>query len=272
MALPGCRGRIMIRPVDIRELVRALLPHTSRHRIIALLQAFFDETGIHAGSPVTFVAGFIGTADQWYDVCIQWGAEMKGEMFHYKNMRMQGERLNRLAIILASSKLQVIAAGFCGDWNRAISHNPDWKNRFPSCYQFAFEFCVDQMEQWTNAGWKNEPIALTFSRQNDYAKRAEEIWRTFRGNGFWKNMASFAYGDPEIILALQTADMIAYETFQCMKAGNTEEVCQKWPLVKRLLARGEPLLGNYMTTENFIKNMEEMDNKGRIYLNTIPKS
>jgi hypothetical protein len=260
----------VIRTIDIRELARALLPHTSRHKVIALLSAFFDETGIHAGAPVTFVAGFIGTDDQWAKVCDHWDVEMNGEVFHYKTMCLEEERLDRLAVILASSELQVIAAGFCGDWNKAISHKPDWKNRFPSCYHFALETCVDQMDQWAAEGWNSEPIALMFSRQNEYAKRAEEIWRTFRGNGLWNNFVSFAYGDPETVLQLQPADMIAYETFQCMQS-NAAETCQKWPLVKRLLAKGAPLLGNYMTTESFIQNMEESDRKGRIILKTVPK-
>jgi hypothetical protein len=52
---------------------------------------------------------------------------------------------------------------------------------------------------------------------------------------------------------------------------NTEEVCQKWPLVKRLLAKGARLLGNYMTTESLIQSMEETDRKGRIYHKTVPK-
>jgi hypothetical protein len=258
-------------PDDIRNWLKGLLPDSARLKVIALLHAYFDETGIHAGSPVTFVSGFIGTADEWAAVNALWAAEMKGEVFHYKNMRFQGERLNHLALILASSRLEVVSAGFRGDWSKAISHKADWKVRFPSCYNLVFEFCVDQMNQWTEQGWNNEPIALIFSRQNEYAKRAEEVWRTFRGNDLWKHLVTFTYGDPETTLQLQAADMIAYETFQCMKVG-TDEVWQDWPLVRRLLAKGKPLLGNYMTTESFIQNMEEMDRKGRIFLKTVPKT
>jgi Protein of unknown function (DUF3800) len=235
-----------------------------------MLQAYFDETGIHAGSLVTFVAGFIGSADQWAVVNAQWAEEMGDEVFHYKNMRMQGERLDRLAAILALSGLNVVSAGFTGNWDMAIEHHPDWKTRFPSCYHFVFEMCVEQMDRWTDRVWNGEPIAIVFSRQNEYASRAEEIWRTHQANGFWKKLATFNYGDPKTVLPLQAADMIAYETFQCKRI-DTDEVWHQWPLSKKLIEHGVPQLGGYHTLESFIGMMERADRMGRVFMKKVPK-
>lgn len=247
------------------------MPVGSRQRAIILLYAYFDETGTHAWSPATFVAGFIGSVDEWNATSLLWKDEMKGETFHYKNMTSEQDRLDTLSTILADSKLQVIAAGFKGDWKKAISHRTDWKIRFPSSYHLAFELCIDQMNQWASSVWNDQPIALIFSRHDEYASRADEVWRTFRGNGLWHKFVSLEYGDPKVLVELQAADMIAYETFQCMKIG-TVEVWQRWPLVRKLLAKNTPLFGNFMTTDGFVKNMEEADRKGRVHLKTVPKS
>jgi hypothetical protein len=100
-----------------------------------LLRAYFDESGIHAGSPVTLIAGFIGSRRQWRAVERRWQSIMGDRVFHYKNMRMEREMLVKLATVLSGSNLGVVASGFSGDWKKAISSGPaDWSIRFPSCY------------------------------------------------------------------------------------------------------------------------------------------
>jgi hypothetical protein len=199
-----------------------------------LLRAYFDESGTHASSPVTFISGFIGRTREWRRIRKLWQAEMADEVFHYKERRCDAAKLDRLATILADSSLQVISAGFVGDWNSAISHGVDWRKRFPSCYHMVFEMCVEQMDRWSSELWPGSPISLTFSRQDEYAQRAAELWRTFQGNGLWQSFWSLKYANPALV-ELQTSDMIAHETFQCMKAGN-DESWHHWPLVKKLLA------------------------------------
>lgn len=261
----------MIRPTNIADLADFLVPDWCHYKGLALLRAYFDESGIHAGSPVTLVSGFIGSRRQWRTVSREWDALMGDRVFHYKNMRMEGELLGKLAALLATSNLGVVAAGFSGNWNRAISAGPDWSVRFPSCYHMILEMCVEQMNRYSQRHWHSEPIAVMFSRQNEYAKRAEEVWRTCKGNGLWDNIASFAYGDPEKFPALQAADMIAYESFQCTKAGGTLEVWNNWPLVKLLLAKNEPMMvGGLHTEESFIEMMRKGD-LNRRYLKTVPK-
>jgi len=38
--------------------------------------------------------------------------------------------------------------------------------------------CVGHLENHSKAAWDGEPIALIFSRQDEYAKFAEKIWRS----------------------------------------------------------------------------------------------
>jgi hypothetical protein len=261
---------MMIRP---ESYLSDLLPDWCMHRVATVLRAFFDESGIHAGSPVTALCGFIGSQRQWKFVKRRWRAAMNGRVFHYKNMRMEGELLNKLSDILCDSDLEVIGGGFVGDWERAIhSGAPDWPTRFPSCYSMVMEMTAQRLQIVSAEHWHGEPIAVTFSRQDQYAKRAEEIWRTFRGNGLWPHLPLFAYGDPETFEELQAADMIAYETFQCLKEGSTGGwAWDRWPLVRKMLDRGRPLHGFAQTEEQFVRTLKESDQRGRKYLAAVDK-
>ena len=105
-----------------------------------MLRAYFDESGIHAGSQTTIICGFIGPRNEWRRVARKWQKAMKGKVFHYKEMRNETKLLERLAKILAESRLAGINMGFLGDWDRAIrSVPPHWSTRYPSCYQLVLE-------------------------------------------------------------------------------------------------------------------------------------
>jgi hypothetical protein len=41
-------------------------------RAMALLKAFFDETGTHQGSPITGIGGFVGPCETWQQLEPQW--------------------------------------------------------------------------------------------------------------------------------------------------------------------------------------------------------
>jgi hypothetical protein len=266
---------------DIRGANRAhifaeladLSPDWCRYGAVAVLRAFFDESGTHTGSPVTTICGFLGSRNQWRRVGGRWRQVMGGRVFHYKDMRTEDTLLDKLSTVLADSGLEVVGGGFVGDWERAIhSGAPDWSTRFPSCYSMIMEMTAQRMESVTNTSWHGEPIAVTFSRQDEYAKRAEEVWRTFKGNGFWPHITTFAYGSPDENFELQAADMIAHETFQCLKESTTGGWgWDKWPLVRKLLDCNRPMHGFAQTEEQFVKMLREQDQAGRQYLGTVEK-
>lgn len=239
-----------------------------------MLHAFFDESGTHAGSPVTAIGGFIGSRNQWRAVNRKWRKTMGEHVFHYKEMRMEGAILSRLSDILANSDLEVIGSGFVGNWERAINSGAaDWPKRFPSCYHLVFEMAAQRMQHISKSHWNGEPISITFSRQDEYAKRAEEVWRTYRGNGMWESIVHFSYGAPEDLVELQAADMIAHETFQCLKEGAAGGWgWDKWPLVRKLIDNGRPLHGLAQKEEQLVQMLSDQDRNGRVYLKTVAKA
>lgn len=214
------------------------------------LQAFFDESGIHGGAPATDIAGFIGTSKVWASVESEWRAylDSKGiDAFHYWDFeeRTPGtpwERMERwerdpirahLAHILANSALVPLNAGYRGKWDRKIvdAHYP---GRYPTPYSFCFEIIIELVLQCSEDQFEGEPIAVMFGISEPNTTKALGCFSAFKDSHQWEKIISpIAFDSPNNRDALQGADMIAYECYQCLKRG-TSSGYEGWPLLEAL--------------------------------------
>jgi hypothetical protein len=179
--------------------------------------------------------------------------------------------VNDLADVLAQSDLRGVAASFDGSWEDAVSGSPRWELRFPRAYNLCFEVCIDGLIQFSNEHWNSEPIALVFSQQDEYARRAMEIGDTMKYNGQWPSIASMTYADPALFPQLQAADMIAHETFKFLTDGRGE-AWRGLPLLGRLfpkqMASGTTLFDGHYDKVSFRETMEMSDLNP--YLKKVP--
>ena len=61
-------------PVRIADLADCLHPRSSVWRSMALLHAYFDESGTHAGSRVVAIAGWVAAKGEWTALEAEWQA------------------------------------------------------------------------------------------------------------------------------------------------------------------------------------------------------
>lgn len=61
------------------ELGRVLHRSESRARMICALKAYLDESGIHSGSRICAIAGFVGEQDEWERIEVQWNRVLMDE-------------------------------------------------------------------------------------------------------------------------------------------------------------------------------------------------
>jgi len=250
-----------------------------------MLKAFFDESGTHRGSPATVVAGYVGTDEQFVVLARAWAAELKRadlKTFHYaefqnrlgvyKTMSVPARSLlvNGLAAAVVDSGVRVISGAFVGDFEQAITQGPNWRVRFDSSYSVAFDLVVLGLQQHSAANG-DEPVAVTFSRHDQYGRPARRIWRTHRHNGHWKWVHSCDYRNMRALPELQAADMIAYETYRSLKANDDEEF-RKWPLIGRFIARDDNMIGGKVFSDTLVEVMTQIDIDGRQLLKDAPKN
>jgi hypothetical protein len=259
------------------DLANIIIPIPNRHKVLALLSGYFDESGIHARAPATVISGFVGPIDAWEKIVQPWRkalGEFDLEVFHYSDLRNILEEWKRdclcqeLARILETSDLRVVSAAFQGNWDRCVQQTPELSNFYPSSYALCFELCCAYISSLSEAHWQNEDVALMFSHQTEHIPKAIELFCLYKDNDRWPHIVSATPGDPRKFVQLQAADMITYETYQSLM-GADKHAWKEWPLLMRLIERGAGVYPGALHDEETVVRM--LKDANRIRLKRPPK-
>jgi hypothetical protein len=221
-----------------------------------VLLAYFDETGIHAGSKATAIAGFIGTAEAFQQTEGAWLAALQSEgleHFHYGPLEFRKKPYenvdedrrarikNKLATILfeASPGLRAVGASYIGVWDSTLMDTA-FRARFPTPYSFCFEMLMEMLHSRAETEFGGDQIAPVFiapvfAQQQQFGPRALELYGVFHETGSWPLMSAMVFQEPTQRPPLQMADMLLYESYQLMVRGNPLE-WQNWPYLSRMWA------------------------------------
>jgi hypothetical protein len=93
-----------------------------------MMEAYFDESGIHEQAKVCVVAGFYGEQQSWRDFENRWNTviadypELSGEGFHAKRFRArkEGRRVGRYKDLVVAFNAPFDLSRIAGDWGRAF--------------------------------------------------------------------------------------------------------------------------------------------------------
>ena len=188
-----------------------------------MLQAYFDESGSHAGSPVLTVATVVSTQEGWCAFEDEWQAvldryRVRGlHMKHYAQFQgdFQGwtqDRQRQFALEL----LPILKKHACFGFGCSLPMD-DWKevmaDRFPhwNPLTFLFRCCLDAI-QLTPLLSQEERIACKFEWNQEIIGEATEVFRKWRDE-FEQNerFRSFGFVKKEDAHGLEVADLLAYE-------------------------------------------------------------
>lgn len=244
---------------QLRHLLNAPL---SRNGLLAMLKAYVDESGIHGGSGVCAVAGFVGKSDEWEiftrrweEVCARWGvpredgfhmkafenretpycdwSEAHGRMLLADLLRVLNAREIRgfgSAVLLSDSNSLSLA-----DRSLLTADHPD------KPYFLCLQHCLVEAAHFADGMPSTELVGFTFDRQDEYHGDLIRIYDAFRALAAWPLHSRLA--DPVATAnrretpPLQAADIAAYECYKGMlnKLGSTRREI-RWSM-KQLLKR-----------------------------------
>jgi hypothetical protein len=197
-----------------------------------MLGAFFDDSGTHGDSPAVVMGGLLGTDRQWDDFAQRWQGLLEEPLpgkpplsqFHlYSCRRGQGEfidykpaerdHLTHLfrRIIIDRGFVTLASAVDKAAWDELVVGEIAEQLGDPLGYCFfkCVELVVSTIRFRRTPG---EPVHM-FLDEGSY-HRVEDMAALFRmQKGLYPEIAGIAPAPVKAVIALQGADMIAYETF-----------------------------------------------------------
>lgn len=252
-------------------LARIGHPPSHRHKVIALIRAYFDETGIHNGSEATVVCGIVAPEGIWDDFDFDWKKQLNVfsvpyfhavECEHAQGAFQSLQRPLRdslvwgLADVIGKHRILILNAGVS---------NRDWENFphiwkvFKSPFHLCFAYCLEKISNWSNQHADGEPVALIFSEQNEYRPNAEKIYDAYiAAKGLPHRLVSLQFSSMKDFAGLQGADLVCYETYQHLIAGSPSENEIKRVGQKRLLNAELNFASSDFSPEFWAKALGEM--------------
>lgn len=197
-----------------------------------MLGAFFDDSGTHHGSSVVAIGGLLGTSEQWNTFEERWLSVLRKpvpgkpplDQFHSAPCRNgwdefvsynQAERdhvtYRFRQVVLETGLVTVAVAADVAVWDELVVDD-DVAEQLGTPLQFCFFKCIETVSniiRWNKPG---ELIDLHFDRgtEPDVAELAE-MFRQLKSQ--FPEIERLGFMPVKDTVALQGADMIAYETY-----------------------------------------------------------
>jgi hypothetical protein len=217
--------------VSISELADMLHGRSNPWKVIALMEAYFDESWIGpTGQRITALAGFMATAnvlraleDDWIEAWEPYKKQYGIETFHMTDCAggygefgkidtfFRRAIITRLSKVVGRHELQPVwSAVIDEDWD-AIVTDANFLKRYPKPLDICFGHVVHQMVGWMRSNGYEAGVAPMFADHSEYNPRMKDVYDAYKHHPEWaKFLRPIAFGSPRQVICLQAADMLAY--------------------------------------------------------------
>jgi hypothetical protein len=219
-------------------LARVVLPHDCRDGILGMLTVYFDDSGTHAGSELTLLAGLFGNQYQWELFNDLWGKRLKESVpgkppvqrFHMTdcyNSLNEFLRWNRTETDFFAHELGEIVfrcglwgcatAVWTGIWNEHVTGDLRRASGDAEggCIRNSFNRTLEWAREFAGA---EKEIAFVFDDRPERKKEYEAVYEVFSDTtdavGARPELVSLTFARAAKILPLQAADLFAWEFYQ----------------------------------------------------------
>lgn len=276
--------------MTVRQMAILAHPTTAVRRVLAVLKAYFDESGLHSTEAFA-ISGFIAPEKEWSDFETEWdkilqnpaphpvnsryanfitrpleylhAAEM--EKLGTKRFRLLGQR-NRDYLKAASMKVittpTILGMGSAIVMESYRNLSDGVRDVIGEPYMLCFQHAIVQAANLAKHFLLEDPsedIAFIFERHPRWQIKANQMWLKMIDQGFAKRyrMGTLTFACKEKFKPLQAADRLAYETYQHF----TNPIRRpEW----ETLTACPTIHGRYFNDDGFASFQEELRKSGKI--------
>jgi hypothetical protein len=226
--------------VSFVEIVHVVLPRSNVDGVIGMLTAYFDDSGTHGDSDVVVIGGLIGAEKHWSPFEIEWKAKLANPLpgkpplrrFHMAPCMARGGDFagysegERDAVIHDFRQI-ILDADLTGfsyavslkDWDTIIGTRSFRGLKDPEF--FCMSNAITQSAKIARDYTTDKQISLIFDDRPDRREANEHIFSMYHHghnlNVGREEIVGISFLSSEKIVALQAADMVAWETYDHAK-------------------------------------------------------
>lgn len=227
--------------IPIREVAQIILPVGSREDgALAMMSAYFDDSGTHRGSAVIVTAGLVGTVDQWAALEKAWAVELsapicglKDPIPYFHMTECQASRghfrgWNRTETDYFCKRLQDIILDAClygygfgcevSQWDALIKG--DIRDIIGNAEHYSIRNCFVRSVGWAqNQSPPPDDMTFVFDDRPQIKRDTDIVYDVFKRQAEPPpDITGLAYLSAQKTIPLQAADIIAWEFYQAARS------------------------------------------------------
>jgi hypothetical protein len=256
------------------NLALSLYPHDPSGRRVVILNAYYDESGTHAGSTVTVMAGLVGDVNDWIEFDREWDKILRKyeithvhakHLFHRQGMyKGWGEQkswrlLVDLMYVIQERKQLFISRSFLLEDHYLrvyLAKKPERRERLDSRYALCFRAFLHFLPSHHRDHFTRGTVNFILESGHRNAGDALRVFNEFKAdkNFEWRDsMGTLSFGGKEGFPALQAADLMAYSHYKVV-SDYLEDRDNDWDTIggieSELLESGVPIVSHPITLED----------------------
>lgn len=222
----------------ISDIAHLLHGRRTHWRALALLQAFFDESGTHGYSRTVVIAGYVATEPEWDKVQKRWDEVLKRHglkefhatdffagdgKFSSMNVEERESLITGLVGVIRYGELHAITVSADAHAYSMVT-TPKFRNIFPKAYDLCFNDIIRGIDLWSKLNADGEEVGLVFSSTNEYDDRNRETFANWKRYRHLNTIGGLQFNFPSKAPALQCADLLAnrlYRSWDSLQLGQS---------------------------------------------------